>query len=83
VVGAPPGPKSRGGLVIVVGGPNSPPCWASAPPVPTAAAPVAIARPWTSVRREIIDSGSRRISRVITSSQCMRQPVDPAKRPQG
>jgi len=43
-------------------------------------APAAIARPRTSVRREIIDSGSRRISRVITSSQCMCRPVDPAVR---
>jgi hypothetical protein len=81
VIGAPPGPKSRGGLVIVVGGPSSPLCWARAPLAPTTVAPAAIARPWTSVRREIIDSGSRRTSRVITSSQCMRRPVDPATRP--
>ena len=73
-------PKSRGGLVIVDGGPRSPPCWASAPLAPATVAPAAIAKPWTSVRREIIDSGSRCTSRVITSSQCKSRPVDPAKR---
>jgi len=72
------GPKSRGGVVTVVGGPNAPPCWASAPPAETAVAPAAIARPWTRVRREIIDCGSRCTSRFITSSHSMRRPVDPA-----
>ena len=52
-----------------------------APLAPATVAPAAIARPWTSVRREIIDSGSRCTSRVITSSQCMRRPVDPVRRP--
>jgi len=55
-------------------------CWASASLAPTTVAPAAIAMPWTSVRREIIDSGSRFTSRVITSSQCRCWPVDPAKR---
>ena len=63
--------------------PTAPPCWASAPPAPATVAPAASARPWTSVRREIMDCGSRCTSRVITSSQDMRRPVDPAKRVQG
>ena len=41
MVGAPPGLKSRGGLVIVDGGPGSPPCWANAPLVPAIVAPAA------------------------------------------
>jgi hypothetical protein len=45
----------------------------------TTAAPADIARPWTSVRRDIIDAGARCTSRVITSSQVLRRPVDPAK----
>jgi len=66
--------------VIVVGGAASLLCWANALPAPTIVAPAAIARPWTSVRREMIDSGSRCTSRVIISSQYERRPVDPARR---
>jgi hypothetical protein len=76
VVGAPRGLKSRGGVVTVDGGAAGPP-WAIALPAPAIVAPAAIAAPWMSVLREIIDTGSR-TSRVITSSQCLCRPVDPA-----
>ncbi|WP_229178791.1 hypothetical protein [Bradyrhizobium ivorense] len=45
VVGAPRGLKSRGGLVIVVGGPTGATFWASALPIPVAPAAAVTARP--------------------------------------
>src|SRR3954466_6488033 len=50
VVGAPRGEKSRGGVVIVLGGATGPPCCAAAGPATIAPAPAASA--CTMVRRE-------------------------------
>jgi len=55
VVGAPREPKSRGGLVMVLGGAAGPLC-AAAPPAPATMAPAPAANAWTSVRLEIVPS---------------------------
>jgi len=51
VVGAPRGPKSRGGLVMVLGGTAGATC-AAAVPVPATIVPAPAASAWTSVRRD-------------------------------
>jgi hypothetical protein len=55
VVGAPPGPKSRGGVVIVLGGATAPvagACAAARPGI-TTAAPAATPKVFMSMRRDI------------------------------
>ena len=68
--------RHRAGLGAGLG-----PAWASAPLTPATVAPATAARPWTSVRRDIVVSGSRgccgsrRSWRVIASSQCVCRPL--------
>src|SRR5881628_1253375 len=61
VVGAPPGPKSRGGLVTVLGGAAGPAvgAWALARPGATDPAPATAPMALMSVRREIRLRSSR------------------------
>ena len=51
VVGAPIGPKSRGGVVMVLGGATGVGC-AAAVPAPATIAPAPAASAWTIVRRD-------------------------------
>src|SRR5438093_5783386 len=70
VVGAPPGPKSRGGLVTVLGGAAGPAvgAWALARPGATAAAPATAPMALMSVRREIRLRSSR------SNASCVMRP---------
>ena len=49
--------------------------WASAALAPATVAPAHSARPWTSVRRDIVVSGSRCSGCCIASSQCVCRPL--------
>src|SRR5260370_2274059 len=62
VVGAPLGPKSRGGVVTVLGGATGPLSVAALAPVPSAIAPAPAATAATSVRRDSAPWLSRMLS---------------------